>query len=223
MSAISTAIDFAKQYGQQVQEPLAGAAYMLVSNDGTTAMTLNTDGSITCNGVGTTPTYQGGGAAAGRTVSPRGWNTGQAPAMVSTDGNNSTPSTTETYCSEIFVPANCTITGVALFNGTDVTGNVTVGLADSAGAPLTAAKSASTAGSGTDAYQRIPFAVAFAATGPATYYIQVQYSSTTARYNTHTIGNHGVQKQTSQTYGTFASFTPSGTFVTNIGNIAGLY
>jgi hypothetical protein len=85
---------------------------------------------------------------------------------------------------------------VALFNGTDVTGNVTVGLADSTGAPITAAKSASTAGSGTDAYQRIPFAVAYAAKGPALYYIQVQYSSGTARYNTHHVGNFACTKQT---------------------------
>lgn len=169
-----------------------------------------------------TPT--GGVAAAGGfSASPRGIHTGDQPAVVSTDGNNSTPSITETYVSEVFVPCNMTITGVALFNGSDVTGNVTVGLATSAGAPIAAAKSASTAGSGTDAYQRIPFATPYAAVGPATYYIQVQYSSATARYNTHTLGNHGVLVQTSQSYGTLASFTPPTTFVTAVGNIAALY
>ena len=121
------------------------------------------------------------------------------------------------------MPCNCTITGVALFNGSDVTGNVTVGLADSTGAPITAAKSATTAGAGPDAYQRVPFATAYAAKGPATYFIQVQYDSGTARYNTHTLGNHGVLVQTTQVYGTLASFTPPSTFVTNVGNIASLY
>ncbi len=169
-----------------------------------------------------TPT--GGVAAAGGfSVVPRGWHTGQSPAKVSTDGNNSTPSITETYVQEIFVPANCTITGIALFNGSDVTGNVTVGLADSTGAPIAAAKSASTAGSGTDAYQLVPFAVAYAAKGPATYFIQVQYSSATARYNAHTLGTHAVMVQTGQTYGTLASFTPPTAFVTNVANICGLY
>ena len=100
---------------------------------------------------------------------------------------------------------------------------MTVGLADSTGAPIAAAKSATTAGSGTDALQRIPFAVAYAAKGPATYFIQVQYDSGTARYNTHVIGNHGVLVQTSQSYGTFASFTPPTTFVTVVSNVAGLY
>ena len=116
-----------------------------------------------------------------------------------------------------------TLTGIALFNGSDVTGNVTVGLADSTGAPIAAAKSASTAGSGTDAYQLIPFATAYKAVGPASYFIQVQYSSATARYNCHTLGTHGVLVQTAQTYGTFASFTPPTTFVTNVANICGLY
>ncbi len=160
---------------------------------------------------------------ANQTVSPRGIHTGQHAAYVSSDGNNSTPVITETYVSEIFVPCNMTITGVALFNGSDVTGNVTVGLADSTGAVITAAKSASTAGSGTDAYQLVPFATAYKAVGPATYFIQVQYSSGTARYNTHTLGTHGVLVQTGQTYGTLTSFTPPTTFVTNVGNICGLY
>jgi hypothetical protein len=162
-------------------------------------------------------------AAGGFSASPRGIWIGQTAPQVSTDFNNSTPVTTETYVSEIFVPCNMTLTGVALFNGTDVTGNVTVGLATSAGAPITAAKSASTAGSGTDAIQRIPFAASYAAVGPATYYIQVQYSSATARYNTLVLGNHGVLVQTSQTYGTLTSFTPPSNFTANVGNVGGLY
>jgi hypothetical protein len=162
-------------------------------------------------------------AAGGFSASPRSLWIGQTAPQVSTDFNNSTPVTTETYVSEIFVPCNMTITGVALFNGTDVTGNVTIGLATSAGAPITAAKSASTAGSGTDAIQLIPFATPYAVVGPATYYIQVQYSSATARYNTFVLGKHGVLVQTAQTYGTLASFTPPTTFVTAVGSVGGLY
>lgn len=162
-------------------------------------------------------------AAGGFSVSPRSIWIGETAPQVSTDFNNSTPSTTETYVSEIFIPCNMTVTGVALFNGTDVTGNVTVGLATSAGAPITAAKSASTAGSGTDAIQLIPFAAQYAALGPAIYYIQVQYSSATARYNTHVLGKHGVLVQTAQTYGTLTSFTAPTTFVTAVSNVGGLY
>lgn len=167
----------------------------------------------------------GGGtsAAGGFSVTARGIHTGGHSAQLAADGNNSTPVITETYVSEIVVPYNCTVTGIAVFNGSDVTGNMTVQLATSTGAPITSTKSASTAGSGTDAYQLIPFGTAYNAVGPATYYIQVQYSSATARYNTHAVGTHGVLVQTGGTYGTFVSFTPPTTFVTNVGNIAGLY
>lgn len=179
--------------------------------------TLAASSTLGVTGVTTTT----GGIAS--TVSPRWISTGMAPATASTDGNDSTPSITETYVSEIFVPYNMTLTGVALFNGSDVTGTVTVGLATAAGAPIAGAKSAATAGSGTDAYQRVPFATPYAAVGPAMYYIQVQYSSATARYNTHTIGNFGCLVQTAQTYGALTSFTPPTTFVTNVCNIASLY
>lgn len=155
-------------------------------------------------------------------TAPRGIHTGQHAAYVSTDGNNSTPVITETYVSEIIIPASTTVTGIALFNGSDVTGNVTVGLATAAGVPITAAKSASTAGAGTDAYQLVPFAAPYVA-APGTYFIQVQYSSGTARYNCHTLGTHAILVQTAQTYGTLTSFTPPTTFVTNVGNICGLY
>lgn len=176
-------------------------------------VTGNVTGGITSGTTGITPA----------SISVRNIATGGYPAIISTSGNNSTPSTTETYVTEIFVPFNATITGVAIFNGSDVTGNMTVGLATAAGAPIAAAVSASTAGSGPDTYQRVPFAVAYAAKGPATYYIQVQYSSATARYNTHTVGNFGCLVQTGQTYGTLASFTAPTTFVTNVCNMASLY
>jgi hypothetical protein len=165
-----------------------------------------------------------GGAIDGVAVAPRGIHTGGAPAIATTSGNNSTPVITETYVQELpILPVNTLCTGVELFNGSDVTGNVTVGLANYAGVPIPGAKSASTAGSGTTAYQRIPFASPFLMLAGRRYFLQVQYSSATARYRTHTVGTHGVLVQTSQTYGTLTSFTPPTTFVTNVANIASLY
>lgn len=166
-----------------------------------------------------------GGIAAVPTLSAfaRHIHTGGYPAIISTSGTDSTPVTTETYISEVFLPCNMTITGVALFNGSNTTGNTTVGLADANGYPIAAAVSASTALSGTDAYQRVPFASAYAAKGPATYFVMVQYDSTSARYNTHHVGNHAVQKATAQTYGTLASFSVTTTFTADIGNMASLY
>jgi hypothetical protein len=174
----------------------------------------------------TYPTIESPGgvaAVAGQAASPRSLATGNSPATASSSGNDSTPVTTETYVSEIFIPCTMTITGIAVFCGSVTTGNVTVGLADANGQPIAEAKSASTAVPTADVYQRIPFAAPYVAKGPAMHFIQVQYDSTSHRYNTHTVGNHAVMKQTSQTYGTFTSFTVPTTFVTNIGNIASLY
>jgi len=196
-------------------QTITGAFGITWTVGATTALTLPASGTVATT-AGVVP-------AAGFSASPRPIATGGLPADAAGSGNDSTPVITETYVSEIFVPCNMTITGVALFNGSDVTGNVTVGLADSTGAPIAAAKSASTAGLGTDAYQRVPFAAPYAAVGPATYFLQVQYDSGTARYNTHTVGNFGVLVQTTQVYGTLTSFTPPTTFVTNVANIASLY
>lgn len=169
------------------------------------------------------------------TASPRLCHTGGTGAQTSSDFNNSTPVITEEYLVEVYIPAPMVVTGISIFNGSDVTGNMTVGLRDALGNLL--AKSASTAGSGTDAYQNIPFSTTYinnngttiSGSGPlrveaGTYYVLSQYSSGTARYNTHTIGAFGAGKTTSQTYGTVvATGTMPVTFTTNLGNVATLY
>lgn len=184
-------------------------------SDGSQPITgdMTVSGSVTATG--------GIGAAGGFSASCRLVATGGNPAMLAADGNNSTPVITEQYVSEVFVPANCTATGVSVFNGSDVTGNVLVGLGDTNGAVL--ATSAATAGSGTDAYQRVAFTAPLEVVGPATYYILTQYSSATARYNTHAVGNFGCVADTGNTFGTLTAFTPPTTFVTNVCNIASLY
>lgn len=152
-------------------------------------------------------------------VSPRLIATGNSPARASTDGNDTTPVVTETYLAEIHVPGTVTIAGVALFNGSAVDGNVTVGILDAAGNLL--GKSASTEQAGTDAYQRIPLALTLT---PGTYYVAAQFDDTDARFNSHVFGNFGAGKLTGQTYGAM----PSGlamptTFTTALGPIASLY
>lgn len=142
-------------------------------------------------------------------------------AQVSTAGTDATPVITEVYISEIMVPYNVTATGVAVMNGSVASGNIKVGLADSTGAVI--ATSASTAMSGTDAYQRVPFTATEALT-PGTYYVLQFVDNTTARINTLTFGNCGASKQTGQTYATgFTTITPPTTFTTALGPIASLY
>ena len=160
-------------------------------------------------------------AAADQTISPRNIHVGGTSAMLAADGNDSTPVNTETYIGEVFIPANCTITGVAVFNGSNVTDNVIVALANSGGTVV--AQSISTAGSGTDAYQRVPFTGTYAAKGPATYYVLTQYAGSTSRYNTFASGNFGASKKTGEVFGTFTTITPPTTFTTALANIASLY
>lgn len=155
------------------------------------------------------------------TVSPRLCHTGGNPAAASTSGTDATPVITESYIAEVFIPANVTLTGVAVFNGSVASGNIIVALADSTGAIV--ASSATTAMSGTDAYQRVPFAATYKAIGPGTYYVVQQVDNTTARFNTHTVGNFGAGKKTGETYGTFTTITPPTTFTTALGPIATLY
>lgn len=170
-----------------------------------------------------TSAFTGGvGASGGFTASPRLCHTGGIPAQVSTDGTDATPVATEVYIAEVFIPCNMTLTGLAVMNGSVASGNIKVGLADSTGAVV--ATSASTAMSGTDAYQRIAFTSTYAAKGPATYYALQFIDNATARVNTHTFGNFGAGKQTGQVYATgFTTITPPTTFTTALGPIASLY
>lgn len=157
----------------------------------------------------------------GFTVSPRTMHTGGLPARVSTDGTDATPSVTETYICEVFVPGNCTATGIAVFNGSAVVGNIAVAIANSSGGVV--ASSASTAQAGTDAYQRVPFSVTASLYGPATYYVLLQHNNTGNRFNTHVFGNFGASKKTGEVFATFTTITPPTTFTTALGPIASLY
>lgn len=190
-----------------------GAFSIYNSDVGTSAISIDIANNVTLSGLT---------AASGLTASPRNFHTGGIPAQVSTDGTDATPVNTEVYIAEVFVLANCTITGVANFNGSVASGNLKVGLASSAGAVL--ATSASTSMAGTDTYQRVPFTATYAAKGPATYYVLLFVDNGTARYNAHTIGSFGAAKQTGQTYATgFTTITPPTTFTASLGPIASLY
>ncbi len=134
--------------------------------------------------------------------------------------------TTETYYAEVFIPANATITGVAVLNGatTNAGVNLNVGLANSAGT-IVASSATTTAQGAANAWQQIPFSSPYSAVGPGKYFLAVQGSATTGYIATHTIGNFGASKVTSETYGTFlttASYATT-TFTTALGPVADTY
>lgn len=175
--------------------------------------------------IGGAATLTGGVAAAGGfTASPRCIHTGGVTATQTTDGNNSTPVVTETYLAEVFIPANMSITGIAIFNGSAVgTDKLIVALYDSTGAVVANSALAGTTAVGTDAFQKIDFTAPYSAKGPATYYVGLQVNGTTYRFNSHILGTFGAGKKTSEVFGTLTTITPPTTFITALGPIASLY
>lgn len=219
----------------------AGTVAVVVTDSGTNAsLTVNAKGtgtigigSVSTGAVTITPattitgalTPSGGIAAAGGfSNSARGIHTGGMSVTQTTDGNDTTPATTEVYIAEVRVSANCTITGVAVFNGSAVgTDKLIVSLYDSTGALLANSALAGTTATGTDAFQLVAFTGTYAAKGPATYYVGVSCNGTTYRLNTHILGAFGASKKTGEVFGTLTAITPPTTFTTAVGPIASLY
>lgn len=188
--------------------------------NGTLTGTLGVTGIITPTG-GIFP-YPGAASAFAQYLA----HTGGVKASASTDGTDATPSVTETYLALLYVPVNCTVTGVSIFNGSATgSGTVTAYLALASATLAAIAATASTAISGTDAYQRVPFTGGpIAVKGPAAFFVLTQYNNTSSRFNTHIFGDFPAGKLTSTVYGTYpASFTAPTTFTTGLGPIASLY
>lgn len=144
----------------------------------------------------------------------------RAPASA-TDGTDVTPVVTEAYVCEIYVPHGRTPNGVSILNGSAVAGNVQASLYDSSGNK--AAQTASTAQSGTGAYQRIPWAAAPRLSN-GTYYLVLQFNNTGARFRAHAFGDFGAGKLTGLTYGTPpVNPTLPSTFTASLGPVASLY
>jgi hypothetical protein len=149
------------------------------------------------------------------------YHTGDTSPATTTTGTDTTPVVTETYIARVFVPANSLLTGVSLLNGSAVAGNVTAILYDANGNPV--AQSASTAQSGTAAYQAFAFATPYQATGPGLYFVGFQFNNTSARFRTHILGVFTAFKKTGETYGTATAITSPNSFTTGQGPIASTY
>lgn len=185
----------------------------------TFASTVATTGVLTPTG--------GVAAAGGFTFSPRSCHTGGAPATISTQGTDLAVVVTELYVAEVFIPANCTVTGVAVMWGSATNGNAKVMLFNSSGTRVAISASTDVSGYTVDSYgSLIPFSSTYAAVGPATYYVGVICDDNTNKINTHILGAHGAGKITGLVYATesgYASITVPTTFTTGLGPIASLY
>ena len=130
-------------------------------------------------------------------------------AVLTGVGTSTATTNTSMYCSQIYLPANKTLTGLEILNGTaTANGHRNVILYDAAGYLL--ANSGSTTTSGTASqYQQFAFTAKYFAVGPAWYVgcSQSQSSSDTLNLMATADGNAGFLTQiyTGQTYGTVPS------------------
>lgn len=174
------------------------------------------------------PIQSTGGVGQSETVQSTVFHSGgvQPVGALTTNYHQTQFSTTTTYECEVFIPANTTVTGVAVLNGatTSASQNLFVGLANASGTVV--AKSATTTAQGAaSAYQQIPFTSAYSAAGPGKYFILVQGSATTGYLATHAAGNFSAKSVTNETYGTFlttAAYATT-TFTANVGPVADTY
>ena len=145
--------------------------------------------------------------------------------IASTNGTDTAPSITVVYMTQFVIPFNVTLTGAALFNGSNVTDKVILALFNSAGTPLANTATAGTAGSGTDAYQEVNFTSTYAAVGPATYWLGAYFNGTTTRFNTIAAATPFLLNKifgfagsvSTQTFGTVAAVTLPTAFTADLG------
>lgn len=194
-----------------------GAAQNVNVGNLAAAGTATVAGTLGITGV---ETQSGGVVIAG--TAPKVFHSGGVGANSATMGTDTTPVATETYIVEVYVPVNTTLTGVSILNGSAVAGNMRISLADSTGVPIAAALTASTAASGTAAFQKVPFAVAYAAQA-GKYHILLQNNNTGNRFRSHAVGNFGASKKTGETFGTFTTVTAPTTFTADLGPVCDLY
>ena len=161
---------------------------------------------------------------AAQTISPRLFSTCGLNAAIATNlTSTANAASTDAYVAEVFVPANVSTTGAAVYQVATNNGNDTLYLADAAGNQV--AHTASTASAGASQYQLIPWTTSpITIQGPATYYLVATNSATSNTWGA-IIGPStcGTVLLTSKTYGTFPTFTPPTTFVTLQGVLMSLY
>lgn len=152
----------------------------------------------------------------------------------STFDNNTATSGTDTSCdnggiwaASVFIPANCTLTGIQyLVGSTGGTDSVVVGLYNNAGT-LVANSALAGATVGTAAQvQQVAFTATYAAVGPARYFVAVQFNGTTAKLRTIPAycGLRTTRIKQAGVFGTLAALSPVPTAnVADVGAIASTY
>ena len=151
-----------------------------------------------------------------------------AVAYTGLDTNGTAVGSTTLYCTEVDLPASKMLTGIALLNGTTVTGNKRyVILYDSAGNALTNSALAGQASATASVFEGYAFTSKFYAVGPAQYFGCLQDNSTgstTVRMVDTGIDDNILTKgQTGATFGTVPALTVPTSFASSVGPYLYLY
>lgn len=201
-------------------------AYNKTSGSYVAKMTLTTGGNMTVAGTLTstgifTPTAGIASSAATKTIWSS-WNPG-----VATNATSTTPSATVVYMTQIWVPHNETMTGIAILNAATVgTNKYVVALFDSTGAVVANSALAGVLTTGASVWQKVAFTGTYAATGPKTYWVGVYVNGTTDRfYSVPAFGAMGglAGSVSAQTFGTVAAVTLPTTFTADLGPVSYIY
>lgn len=147
-------------------------------------------------------------------------------AIAATSGTDTACTNGTAYVGSIYVPLNCTVTGIQYLVGSvGGTDKVVASLHDASGTPLAnSATAGATVGTAAQV-QQVAFTATYSAVGPAYYFVALTFNGTTAKFRSvpaHTqsgvIGN-GV----TQTFGTVAAFTAPTTFTADKVPVASIY
>jgi hypothetical protein len=146
-------------------------------------------------------------------------------ALNTTSGTSTVAVAGTIYWAAIFIPTNITVTGLTYTTGaTNGAGNVILGLYNSAGVLLRSTALAGTAVSGSSVKQSIDLTAPVVVVGPGLYFIAIQLSTTTAKFQTFSnAGEKFVVGSTTGTFGTLPSITPGSTYATGVGPYASTY
>lgn len=152
------------------------------------------------------------------------WYAGNAGNLLnSTSGTSTAPVAGSIYWAQVYIGANCTITGITYSIGTASGGNVIAALYNSSGTLLGNTALAGTLVGTLSTKQSIPLTSTVAVTGPGSYFIALQFSSTTPRFLTFATAEKFVVGSTTGTFGTLPSITPGTTFTAGVGPFAATY
>lgn len=187
---------------------------------------IDTSGNVTNVGtLGVTGIFTPSGGIAASAATKTIWSTWNPGAVA--NATSATPSATVVYLSQIWVPHNETMTGIAVLNAATVgTNKYVVALFDSAGTALANSNTAGVLTSGASVFQKVAFTGTYAALGPKTYWIGVYVNGTTDRYYAiPTLGQMGglAGSVSAQTFGTVANVTLPTTFTADVGPVAYVY